>query len=299
MAVKPAVYERGEFCLPQEITSKPSPTFASHFDLTGRTAVITGGAGLLGRQHAQAIASAGGVPVIVDLAAAQPARQARELARIWKVQAMGVVADITNAAQVKDLAGTVLKRFGQVDILINNAANNPKVEGGGKTPWSRLEDFPMAVWEADLAVGLTGAFLCSRELGSIMARQGRGVIINVASDLAIIAPDQRLYRRKGIARNRQPVKPVTYSVVKSGLLGLTRYLATYWADRGVRANAISPGGIYNGQSDEFVARLKKLIPMDRMARLTEYQAAMIFLCSDASSYMNGANLVIDGGRSCW
>ena len=285
--------------MPHEITSKPSPTFASHFDLTGRTAVITGGAGLLGRQHAQTIASAGGVPVIVDLAAAQPARQAAKVARDWKVPAMGVVADITDATQVKNLAATVWKRFGRVDILINNAANNPKVEDAGKTPWSRLEDFPLAIWQADLAVSLTGAFLCSREFGSIMARQGRGVIINVASDLAIIAPDQRLYRRKGLPENRQPVKPVTYSVVKSGLLGLTRYLATYWADRGVRANAISPGGIYNGQPDEFVRRLKTLIPMGRMARLTEYQAAMIFLCSDASSYMNGANLVIDGGRSCW
>lgn len=279
--------------------NQSAPNIKNHFELSGRVAVITGGAGLLGMQHAQAIASAGGFPVLVDLAPARPAERAVALATTWKVQVMGVVADITSAQQVQSLSKAVMERFGRVDILINNAANNPKVEGGGKTPWSRLEDFPMAVWDADLAVSLTGAFLCSREFGSLMARQGKGVIINVASDLAIIAPDQRLYRRKGIARNRQPVKPVTYSVVKSGLIGLTRYLATYWADRGVRANAISPGGIYNGQSDEFVARLKKLIPMGRMARLTEYQAAMLFLCSDASSYMNGANLVIDGGRSCW
>ncbi len=279
--------------------NQSAPNIKNRFDLSGRVAIITGGAGLLGMQHAQAIASTGGFLVLVDLAPARPAERAAALATTWKVQAMGVVADITNAKQVRSLSKAVMKRFGRVDILINNAANNPKVEDAGKTPWSRLEDFPLAIWQADLAVSLTGAFLCSREFGSIMAHQGRGVIINVASDLAIIAPNQRLYRRKGIPENRQPVKPVTYSVVKSGLLGLTRYLATYWADRGVRANSICPGGIYNGQPEEFVRRLEKLIPMGRMARLTEYQAAMVFLCSDASSYMNGANLVIDGGRSCW
>jgi NAD(P)-dependent dehydrogenase (short-subunit alcohol dehydrogenase family) len=132
-----------------------------------------------------------------------------------------------------------------------------------------------------------------------MARRGRGVIVNVASDLALIAPDQRLYRREGLPEDQQPVKPVTYSVVKTGLIGLTRYLATYWADCGVRANAISPGGVYNGQPDDFVVRLSSLIPLRRMARTDEYQAAIVFLCSDASSYMTGSNLVIDGGRTCW
>ena len=281
------------------VQNQSAPSIKNHFDLSGRVAIITGGAGLLGMQHAQAIASTGGFPVLVDLAPARPAEGAATLATRWKVQAMGVIADITNAKQVRSLSRAVMKRFGRVDILINNAANNPKVEDTGRTPWSRLEDFPLEIWQADLTVSLTGAFLCCREFGSIMARQGRGVIVNVASDLAVIAPDQRLYRRKGVTEDQQPVKPVTYSVVKSGLLGLTRYLATYWADRGVRANSICPGGIYNGQAEEFVRRLEKLIPMGRMARLTEYQAAMVFLCSDASSYMNGANLVIDGGRSCW
>ena len=148
-------------------------------------------------------------------------------------------------------------------------------------------------------MGLTGAFLCSQVIGSEMARRNKGVILNIASDLAVIAPDQRLYRRDGLPRDQQPAKPVTYSVVKTGLLGLTRYLATYWADRGVRVNAISPGGVYNGQPDDFVSRLSALIPLARMARVDEYQGAILFLCSDASSYMTGANLVIDGGRSCW
>jgi NAD(P)-dependent dehydrogenase (short-subunit alcohol dehydrogenase family) len=132
-----------------------------------------------------------------------------------------------------------------------------------------------------------------------MARRGRGVILNIASDLGIIAPDQRLYRRPGLAEDQQPVKPVTYSVVKTGLIGLTRYLATYWADRGVRVNALSPGGVHNNQPEDFVQRLSQLIPMGRMANLDELQGAVLFLCSDASSYMTGANLVLDGGRTCW
>jgi NAD(P)-dependent dehydrogenase (short-subunit alcohol dehydrogenase family) len=132
-----------------------------------------------------------------------------------------------------------------------------------------------------------------------MARRNKGVIINVASDLAVIAPDQRLYRQDGVRPDEQPVKPVTYSVVKTGLIGLTRYLATYWADRGVRVNAISPGGVYDGQPEEFVSRLEQLVPLSRMARVDEYQGAILFLCSEASSYMTGTNLVIDGGRTTW
>ncbi len=164
--------------------------------------------------------------------------------------------------------------------------------------FSRLENFPLDQWHADIAVGLTGAFLCSQVFGE-MARQGRGVIVNVASDLALIAPDQRIYRQPGTPDHLQPVKPVTYSIVKSALVGLTRYLATYWADQGVRANCLSPGGVYNGQPDEFVAKLAQLIPLGRMAGVDEYRGAILFLCSDASSYMTGSNLIVEGGRTCW
>jgi NAD(P)-dependent dehydrogenase (short-subunit alcohol dehydrogenase family) len=269
------------------------------FDLSGRVAVITGGGGLLGVKHAEAIASAGGTPVLVDISLAAAEAWAGKIAEEYGVPATACQVDITRRDAVEELLGTVLRRFGTVDILINNAANNPKVEQTTGIPWSRLEDFPIAIWDADLAVGLTGAFLCSQVIGTELARRGRGVIVNVASDLSVIAPDQRLYRQEGLPDDRQPVKPVTYSVTKAGLIGLTRYLATYWADRGVRVNAISPGGVENGQPDDFVRRLSHLIPLGRMARSDEYRGALLFLCSDASSYMTGTNLVVDGGRTCW
>jgi NAD(P)-dependent dehydrogenase (short-subunit alcohol dehydrogenase family) len=193
---------------------------------------------------------------------------------------------------------TVLARCERVDGLINNAARNPKVEGAGLSA-TRFEQFSLESWQADLDVGLTGAFLASQAFGAHFARQGRGVIVNIASDLGLIAPDQRIYRRPGLADDEQPVKPVTYSVVKGGLVMLTRYLATYYAERGVRVNTLCPGGVYNQQPEDFVERLTALIPMGRMAKRDEYRSALVFLCSDASSYMTGQNLVIDGGRTCW
>ena len=151
----------------------------------------------------------------------------------------------------------------------------------------------------DLAVGLTGAFLVSQVFGAHMAAHGGGVIVNIASDLGVIAPDQRIYRQPGVPESEQPVKPVTYSVVKGGLVMLTKYLATYWAEQRVRVNALVPGGVYAGQPDDFVERLTNLIPMGRMANKDEYRSALVFLCSDASSYMTGSNLIVDGGRTCW
>lgn len=271
----------------------------ARFRLDGKVALVTGGCGLLGRQHASAIAAAGGIPVLLDVEQADPAGAAAKLSVELQCQCGGYVADITQLPALEHLRERILSEWNSVDILINNAANNPKIENADAGNFSRLENFPLETWEADLAVGLTGAFLCSRVFGSEMARRGSGVIVNVASDLALIAPDQRLYRQPGLAPEAQPVKPVTYSVVKTGLIGLTRYLATYWADCGVRVNAISPGGVLANQPEDFVARLSNLIPLGRMAGTEEYQAAIIFLCSEASSYMTGANLVIDGGRTCW
>lgn len=269
------------------------------FDLTGRVAVITGGAGLLGTKHAEIIAAAGGQPVLVDLPAANPLKAAQQISETFSTPCSGMAADIGDEDAVRQLRDAVLQKFGRVDILINNAANNPKVESKAGQSWSRLEDFSMSMWNMDIRVGLTGAFLCSRFFGAAMAEQGKGVIVNVASDLALIAPDQRLYRQDRLPNDQQPVKPVTYSVVKTGLVGLTRYLATYWADRGVRVNAISPGGVFNNQPAVFLSRIEALIPLQRMANVDEYQGAILFLCADASSYMTGANLVVDGGRTCW
>jgi NAD(P)-dependent dehydrogenase (short-subunit alcohol dehydrogenase family) len=270
------------------------------FDMTGRVVVITGGAGLLGRRHAAAVARLGATPILVDVRRDQADQSAAQVSHEFGCHCIAIHADITNEESVRGLLEDVLARYGRVDVLINNAANNPTVgNSSSDVEWTRLENLPRNVWDGDIAVGLTGAFLCSQTLGAEMARRGRGVIINIASDLAVIAPDQRLYARSDRPSLEQPVKPVTYSVVKTALIGLTRYLATYWADRGVRANALSPGGVYDGQSEDFVARLTTRIPLARMANVEEYEGAIMFLSSDASSYMTGANLIIDGGRSCW
>ena len=270
------------------------------FRLDGKICVITGGAGLLGVKHAEAILDAGGKVVLVDCNEAKLATVVIGLSVKLHGQAdriCGYPFDITDEEAVFSGINRICWTNGPIDILINNAANNPKVEDGKNL--TRLENFPMEVWQDDFNVGVTGAFLMSREIGKRMAENGGGVILNVASDLGVVAPDQRIYRQKGLEENEQPVKPVTYSVTKHALIGLTKYLATYWADKGVRVNTLSPGGVSNNQPEDFVAKLTNLIPMGRMANVDEYKAAVLFLCSDASSYMTGANLIIDGGRTCW
>jgi NAD(P)-dependent dehydrogenase (short-subunit alcohol dehydrogenase family) len=233
--------------------------------------------------------------VLLDIAAHMPGH----LSEVAGFDVHCETCDITHEDRVKDALASILRCYGRIDILINNAANNPKVEVTGGLNNNRLENFPLDRWQADLAVGLTGAMLCSRVFGSEMSRCGKGVIVNIASDLALIAPDQRLYAIEGRKLDEQPVKPVSYSVVKTGLIGLTRYLATYWAATGVRANALCPGGVENGQDAIFLQRIADRIPLGRMAAIDEYQGAVLFLCSDASSYMTGAVLVVDGGRSAW
>jgi NAD(P)-dependent dehydrogenase (short-subunit alcohol dehydrogenase family) len=269
------------------------------FKLDERVAIITGGGGLLGRQHAAAVAEAGGIPVLWDIDGDAAAASASEISDRYGTRCLGQRVDITNEDAIGKAREAVVAELGRLDILINNAANDPKVGPGGGSEGSRLEGFSRAAWDADLAVGLTGAFLCSRSVGAHMAARGGGVILNVASDLGVIAPDQRIYRQDGVAPEQQPVKPVTYSVIKHGIIGLTKYLATYWADRKVRANSISPAGVYAGQPEAFVSKLTNLIPLGRMAQADEYRAAVLFLVSDASAYMTGANVVIDGGRTCW
>ena len=270
------------------------------FSLEDKVAVITGGGGMLGYQHAAAIASMGGKLALLDIDPKGIYRNAALLRQEFDADVLKVICDVTCLESVEASQRDVLQRFGVVDILLNNAARNPKVENSAEKSFSRLENFPSDQWKLDLDVGLGGAFNCAKVYGGRMADAGiRGVIVNVASDLGVIAPDQRLYRVDGRPAHLQPVKPVTYSVVKHGLIGLTKYLATYWCDQGIRCNSLSPGGVYADQSDVFVSKLTQLIPMGRMAHADEYRGAIVFLCSDASSYMNGANLVIDGGRSVW
>lgn len=272
----------------------------NRFSLQDRVIVITGGAGLLGRRHAEAVAQAGGIPVLLDIYQEPLDAAVKQLRDAFGVPAVGLICNITEKSSVQACLADVLKVCGRVDGLVNNAANDPKVGPGADAKrLTRFENLTAEFWNADIAVGLTGAFYCAQVFGHHMATHGGGVIVNVASDLAVIAPDQRLYEVPGLAREDQPVKPVTYSVVKAGLVGLTRYLATYWSDLGVRVNAISPGGVYNGQSEEFVGKLAQRIPMGRMAKQDEYEGSLLYLLSDASSYLTGFNLVVDGGRSCW
>ncbi|MDD5240735.1 MAG: SDR family oxidoreductase [Sulfuricella sp.] len=270
-----------------------------YFDLTGRIALITGGAGLLGVKHASALLAHGATVVITDVNRDAVQNAIAVLGQEYPTDRMVAhVMDVTDLSSIQSVHESLLKSHGGVSILVNNAAIDPKVKGGaGIMETSRLENFPLDQWNFQLDVGLTGAFLCTQVFGTWMASNGGGVILNIASDLSVFAPDQRLYRKEGLPEHLQPVKPVTYSVIKAGLIGLTRYTAGYWAGNGVRVNALSPGGVYNGQSDEFVSRLTNLIPMGRMAEADEYVAAVQFLCSDASKYMTGQNIVMDGGRS--
>ncbi len=268
-------------------------------DITGRVAVITGGAGLLGIQHAEAITEAGGIPVLVDINKEALDRAVNHLKEYGAKDVLAVHADITKKEDVGRMVDEILKKYGRIDILVNNAANNPKMESEKGNQWSRFENFPVEVWNDDINVGLTGAFLCSQAIGKVMIKQGKGVIVNIASDLGLIAPDQRIYRLPGMTEESQPYKPATYCVIKAGLMSFTRYLATYFAKHKIRVNTLTPASVFNKQDPEFVKKISDLIPMGRMSNRHEFKAALIFLVSDASSYMTGSNVVIDGGRTAW
>jgi NAD(P)-dependent dehydrogenase (short-subunit alcohol dehydrogenase family) len=270
------------------------------FSLKGKVIVITGATGLLGKKHAEAIAAYGGTPILIDLSQKAVDSFSEQLNKEYGVDSLGFAIDITNESLVDKNAVFLKEKFGKIDGLVNNAANNPKVEDIKDKNFSRLENFPLGIWQQDVAVGLTGAFICTKHYGyQISNNSNGGVIVNIASDLGLIAPDQRLYRQEGIEDSQQNVKPVTYSVVKTGLIGLTRYLSTYWADKNVRCNAICPGGVENGQSEEFLIKINSKIPLGRMAQAGEFQGILIWMLSDASSYLNGAIIPVDGGRSTW
>jgi NAD(P)-dependent dehydrogenase (short-subunit alcohol dehydrogenase family) len=273
---------------------------STNFRLDNKVIVITGAAGLLGKQHAEAILSNGGIPILLDLNQNELDFLALELNQKYGSKAVGFAVNITKEEEVKKNAEKLIDQFEKIDGLVNNAANNPKVEKSSSTNFSRLENFPIELWNQDISVGLTGAFICAKYYGNLISKNPNGgSIINISSDLGLIAPDQRLYMKKGIEDNLQAVKPVTYSVVKTGLIGLTRYLSTYWTNQNVRCNAICPGGVENGQPEDFLNELSNKIPMKRLAQVDEYQGAIVWMLSDASSYLNGAIVPVDGGRSAW
>ena len=272
------------------------------FNLTGKTALITGAAGLLGMEHAAALLASGATVILTDIGKdALAAAHTNLIQHYDSKKIIAILMDVAKPAAIRAVAAQIVTKDLRIDILVNNAAIDPKVKSKhGIMESSRLENFPLEQWELQVSVGLTGAFLCSQVFGSAMAKDGKGgVILNIASDLSVFSPDQRLYKKEGLDADMQAVKPVSYSVIKAGLVGLTRYLATYWADKNVRCNALSPGGVFNGQDEEFVKRLSRLIPLGRMAAIDEYRSAVQFLCSDAASYMSGQNVVVDGGRSVW
>ena len=248
----------------------------------------------------EAIAAYGGIPILLDLSQQAVEVLADQLKQKYGVKAAGFSVDITNEKQVEQNCILLTKEYGKIDGLVNNAANNPKVEDNADKNFSRLENFPLDTWNQDIAVGLTGAYLCSKYYGAQIAENvNGGSIVNISSDLGLMAPDQRLYKKDGTSEDQQTVKPVTYSVVKTGLIGLTHYLATYWTDKNVRCNVMCPGGVENGQPRSFLNKISKKIPMGRMAQVDEYQGTLVWMLSDSSSYLNGATIPVDGGRSIW
>ncbi len=269
----------------------------SKFDMTGKTAVITGAAGLLGRQFCLALAQTGANIVMADLASDIAAENAAEFKNMG-FNAIPVKVDVSDPSSVKLMVNQALTAFGSVDVLINSAALDPKFDSTNAAAQeaNAFETYSLYSWRQALEVNLTGMFLASQAAVVPMLEQGQGVIVNICSTYGLVGPDQRLYERPDGTRQ---FKPVYYSVTKAGVLGFTRYLATYYAGKNIRVNALTPGGVFNDHDAIFTAQYSSRTVLGRMANLDEMNAAMLFLCSDASSYMTGGNLVVDGGWTAW
>jgi len=259
------------------------------FDLRGRVVVLTGGAGLLGREYAQDLVAAGAHVVVGDVDGAAAHRLAADVGPLC----LPVSVDVSSPESVKQMVEMALAAFGRIDALVNNAALDPKFDPAhAGEHHGGLPEQSVATWEKALAVNVTGAFLCCQAVAEPMETSGRGVIVNIGSIYGLVGPDQSIYNGGG-------VKPAHYSVSKAAMVGLTRYLAAYWAGTGIRVNTLTLGGVDNRHEPDFVERYSARTLMGRMACRNEYCGALRFLLSDASSYMTGANLVVDGGWTAW
>lgn len=265
------------------------------FSLAGRVAIVTGALGLIGRNHCQALAEAGAQVVVADLNEAAAQQFAAELAgETEETPHLGLRLDVTDEASVLHARDRILARYGRIDVLVNNAALNEAVENPALAlELTAFEHFPVAQFRASLEVNVTGVFLCAQVFGNVMAQQGRGSIINIASTYGLVGPDQRIYRNE--AGEQTFYKTAAYPATKGAVVNFTRFLAAYWGNKGVRVNTLSPGGVENNQNPFFVQNYSAKTVLGRMARPDDYQGAVVFLASDASAYMSGANLVVDGG----
>jgi 2-deoxy-D-gluconate 3-dehydrogenase len=274
-------------------------TIQEKFDLTGRVAVVTGGVGLLGAEFCRTLAEAGAAVVVVDLNVSASQAVAESLAKDG-ARALAIPTDITRPEAVSELVEKTLSAFGRLDILVNSAALDPKFDpeavSKGITPGA-FEDYPLDLWNSALNVNLTGMFLMTQACVKPMLEQGKkGSIINICSTYGLNGPDQRIYIKDG---KRVAFKPVYYTVTKAGVLGFTKYLAAYYAGTEIRVNALTPGGVFNHHEDYFVKNYSAKTIIGRMADKDEMNGALLFLASEASSYMTGNNLVVDGGWTAW
>ncbi|MEO1478387.1 MAG: SDR family oxidoreductase [Bacteroidota bacterium] len=264
------------------------------FDVEGRVVIITGGAGLIGTAYSQALSEAGAHAVVADLDLDAAQRVADS---VTGAEALAIHVDVTDPASAHAMVEACRSRFGRVDALVNNAAIDPKMDkASAGQHLVTFENYPVDAFRLSLDVGVTGAFLCTQAVVPLMREAGRGVIVNVASTYGMVGPDQRLYVKDDGSHS---IKPVAYSVSKSAMFGFTKYLAAYFADSGLRANTLTLGGVFNDHDDDFTTRYASRTPLARMARQDEYVGALLYLVSDASAYMTGANVVIDGGWTAW
>lgn len=273
----------------------PAGTYRKLFSLAGKVAVVTGGAGILGRHFCAALADHGAAVAVLDLDAGAVKGLAAELQETYGVKTAGIAADIGDPASVAEAAEAIERTLGPVDVLHNNAATKGRSLDAFLEP---LESYSLETWREVMAVNLDGMFLVAREIGGRMAKRGKGSIIQTASIYGVMGPDQRIY--EGSHYMDRPINtPPVYSASKAGVVGLTKYLATYWGASGVRVNTLTPGGVESGQNDTFKQRYGARVPLGRMALPDEMTGALVFLASDASSYVTGQNIHVDGGLSAW